>query len=244
MEPIGVEPGGQGQAVVAGLGPLRVEPELPGVVPRAEEPGVLARPGERPLDQPERQGHAVGDAVAPAAGAGRARPRSRGSRRARRPGRGRWPPAGSTTWPVRTRWTASRWFPSGCAIDRTIASLSGPRRQAGQVLADPDAGDRRVDRLELAPDAVGRLGLHVERVVLAEPAAEQDHDHRLRPARRRAAGRRRPGRQQARQAQPQQPRIAHLEERPPRVERAPPSPSIPAMERALRRDRVDRLHRV
>ena len=63
MEPVGVEPGGQGQAVVPRLGLVRVEPELPGVVPRAEEPGVLARPGERPLDQPERQGDAVGDAV-------------------------------------------------------------------------------------------------------------------------------------------------------------------------------------
>ena len=67
VQALRVEPVGQGEAVVAGLGSVRVEAELPGVVPGAEEPGVLARPGERALDQAGRQGHAVGDAVAPAA---------------------------------------------------------------------------------------------------------------------------------------------------------------------------------
>src|SRR5438874_456446 len=67
VRPPRVEPGRQGEAVVAGLGARRVEAELPGVVPGAEEPGVLARPGQGALDQAGRQGHATGDAVAPAA---------------------------------------------------------------------------------------------------------------------------------------------------------------------------------
>ena len=91
--------------------------------------------------------------------------------------------------------------------------LIGPRREAGEMLADLDAGHGRRDRLELAADLVGRLGLHVERVVLPQPAAEQDHDHRPRPARRPAArGRRAPARQQPRQPHPQQPRVADLDE--------------------------------
>ena len=56
MQAARVEPVGQRQAVVAGLGPVRVEAELPGVVARAEEPGVLARPGERAFDQAQSAG--------------------------------------------------------------------------------------------------------------------------------------------------------------------------------------------
>ncbi len=60
------------------------------------------------------------------------------------------------------------------------------------------------------------LGLHVERVVLPQPAAQEDHHHRPRPARPRA-GRPSPGAaQQARQPQSQQARVTYLDERPPR----------------------------
>ena len=36
------------------------------------------------------------------------------------------------------------------------------------------------DRLELAPDALGGVGLQVERVEMAEPAGQEDQDHRIR----------------------------------------------------------------
>ncbi len=66
VQPLGVETGGQGEGIVAGLGPVRVEAKLPGVVTRAQEPGVLPGPGERALDQADRQGHAARHAVTPA----------------------------------------------------------------------------------------------------------------------------------------------------------------------------------
>ncbi len=60
--------------------------------------------------------------------------------------------------------------------------LIGPGGEAGQVLADPDAGGGGVDRVELAADALGGVGLHVEGVEVAEAAGEEDQDHRPRPA--------------------------------------------------------------
>ena len=47
-------------------------------------------------------------------------------------------------------------------------------------------GVRRGDRAELAADAVGRIGLEVEAVVLRQAAGQEDVDHRPGP---RAAGR-------------------------------------------------------
>jgi hypothetical protein len=111
--------------------------------------------------------------------------------------------------------------------DRQPVHLGG---ELGQVLADPDPGDRRVDRVELAADAVGGLGLHVEGVVLPESAAQQDHDHRLRPADLfLLGGARLPGRQQAREPHPQQAGIADLEDPPPRH---PDSARLVRVERA------------
>ena len=181
MEPRRVEPRGQGEAVVAGLGLARVEPELPGVVPGAEEAGVLARPGERALDQPQSAGPRRWGCRRPGAAAGRARPRSRGSRRARRRGRGRSPPAGSTAGRSGRGGPRRRWFPSGCDIDRTIASWSARAARPGRCSQIRMPGTAVSIGLNSPRIAVGRLGLHVERVVLAQPAAEQDHDHRPRP---------------------------------------------------------------
>ena len=63
MQPVGVEARRQGERVVAGFGPVGVEAELPRIVARAQEAGVLSGPGEWAFDQADRQGHAVGHAV-------------------------------------------------------------------------------------------------------------------------------------------------------------------------------------
>ena len=213
MQPRGVEAGGQGEAVVAGLGAIGVEAKLPGIVPRAEEAGVLPGPGERALDQPGRQATPLGT---PSRSTPHAVEHGRVAReivargdaiQVARPARigrlaGQHAVDGQQVVPLGMRHRAD---------DRQLA---GPRRQAGQVLAHPDARHRRLDRLELAAHPLRRLGLHVERVVLPQPAAEQNHDHRPRPPRSTAC--RHCGlsrRQQSRQSQSHQPGITHLEER-------------------------------
>ena len=67
------------------------------------------------------------------------------------------------------------------ADDGDVFHLLG---ELGQVLADHDAGHRRLDRLELA--AVGVAGLGVEGVGLARAAGHPEQDARLSPLRVRA----------------------------------------------------------
>ena len=65
-------------------------------------------------------------------------------------------------------------------------------RELREDLADPHAGDRGVDRLELAADVGGRVGLGVERVEVRRAAREPDQDAALglgRPGFRRPARR-------------------------------------------------------
>ncbi len=50
--------------------------------------------------------------------------------------------------------------------------------QAGQVLADLHAGGACGDGLELAADVRRRVRFHVEAVVLAQPARQENKDHR------------------------------------------------------------------
>ena len=226
MESLGRQAVGEFQRVVAALGLVGVEAELPGVVLGAEEPGVLARPGERPLDQAERQCHAARDAVAPAAEA------VDDGRVAREVvARGDAVEVGGAT--RRRLLAGERPVDGGEVVPLAVGhraddgELPGPLCQAGQVLAEADAGGGGADWLELAADPLGGVGLQVERVVLADSAAEQDNDHRLRPARAgdrgrgcRAGG---PGAggEEAREAHPQETRVAHLEE-PATVERGRP----------------------
>ena len=65
-------------------------------------------------------------------------------------------------------------------------------RRSGQQLADLDSRQLRGDRLELAADSRGSIGLEVERVLVRQAAREVDHDHRLvrRPSRRSGSRRR------------------------------------------------------
>ncbi len=63
----------------------------------------------------------------------------------------------------------------GYGADESIFVAAG--REHRQVLADLDAGGARRDRLELAADGVGRIGLEVEAVELREAAGEKDEDH-------------------------------------------------------------------
>ena len=59
-----------------------------------------------------------------------------------------------------------------------------PACQPWQVLADVEAGQRRGDRPELAPDAVGGIGLEVEHIDVRRAAEQVEHEDRSgRPAR-------------------------------------------------------------
>ena len=60
----GSSPAGKVRLSSPASGSSRVEAELPGIVPGAEESRVLPRPRQRAFDEPRRQGHAAGDAVA------------------------------------------------------------------------------------------------------------------------------------------------------------------------------------
>jgi hypothetical protein len=57
-----------------------------------------------------------------------------------------------------------------------------PRRQSRQVLAEPHAGEFGLGGRVLAPDALGRARLGVERLVLGGAARLKDEHDRLRPA--------------------------------------------------------------
>ncbi len=54
-------------------------------------------------------------------------------------------------------------------IERITATLSMTPAIRGSMLADLDAGQPGRDRLELAADAVGRVGLEVEGVLVRRP---------------------------------------------------------------------------
>ena len=113
--------------------------------------------------------------------AGREPRRSKGSRHARQPGRGRWlPRAIGWSLPVKVQWTAGRWFPSRWAIDRTTASF---RACAGQG----PAGAHRYR----TPGAAVSIGWNSPRIASGAsgfrsnescwpiPPLSKDHDHRL-----------------------------------------------------------------
>ena len=60
---------------------------------------------------------------------------------------------------------------------------SAPLGQHRQMLANLNSWRPRRDRLELAPDLLGRIGLQVERVLMCQAARQVDHDDRfVRPA--------------------------------------------------------------
>ena len=145
-----------------------------------EKSRVLPGPGERPLDQPQRQRHTVRNTIPPP-------PDEVDNRRIARKVVARRNPI-QVGRPARIRHLAGQHPMHG----RQVISL-GMRhraddrqllrscRQPRQVLAHPDPGDRRINRLELAANPLRRLGLHVKRIVLPQPPAQQDHDDRPRP---------------------------------------------------------------
>jgi hypothetical protein len=85
------------------------------------------------------------------------------------------------------------------------------------MLADADAGDVRLDRLELTPDLRRRLRLHVECFQVRGPAVQEQEDRvdRLLPLGRRS----RPQAKQFRQGQPHPGQHAHFQEVAPRAPR-------------------------
>ncbi len=218
LQPLHAEPVGQGQTLDLEVGAVRVALDLPGVVLWSQEPGVLARPGQGAFHQVGWQHDAGRNAVGPGSGvahSGRVTGVvvARGDLVEERP---------------RLR-VAGQQLVSGVQVVVVLVrqgpddgELVRPRRHSGEVLAEHHAGGGRLDRAELAPNALGRLGLHVERVEMPQAAGHEHQDHRLRP--RPGAGPVlrpsliRPGRalarEQSRRAQSQEPGESHLEELP------------------------------
>ena len=98
---------------------------------------------------------------------------------------------------------ARSWSASGEVTPRSRVTRSMTFAQPGEDLADLEPGKGRVDRLEVAADIGGSVGLGVERVDVRRPAREPDEDAVLdlrRPPltgtrpRRRGGGRGHPGR--------------------------------------------------
>ena len=137
--------------------------------------------------------------VAPRARAARGRPsRSAG---------GSWPARQSR--PVWSNWCPVSWIgaASWCS-ERIKRQPVHPPRQAGQVLADPDARDRRRDRAERPADLRRRVGLGVPGLELARPAHQHQQDHRPLMIGRRSQ---RPCQIEARQRQAERPQAPHAE---------------------------------
>ena len=61
---------------------------------------------------------------------------------------------------------------------RTIASFSACFASRGRCSQIPDTGNRGIDRLKFPPDALGGVGLHVERVDMARASGHENQDHR------------------------------------------------------------------
>ncbi len=173
-----MKPTGQREAVLAEAGLVRVLLDLPGVVLRAEEAGVLAGPGQRAFHQERRQHHAAGDAVGPRTDVVQAR------------GVARIVVARGDLVEERARLgVAGQELVRGVEVVRLVvrhatgrsASWSVRVARRGRCSQTTMPGHVRGDRLELAADALGGVGLHVERVEVAQPAGQEDQDHRLRP---------------------------------------------------------------
>ena len=64
-------------------------------------------------------------------------------------------------------------------IERITATLSITPAIRGRCSPIWTPGSRVGDRLELAADAVGRVGLEVEGILMRRAARQVDHDHRL-----------------------------------------------------------------
>ena len=74
---------------------------------------------------------------------------------------------------------AVSWWSLLCEPERTSAIRSITLAMSGSFSPIVKAGDGRVDRLVLAADVVGRVGLEVEAVVMRNAAAQEDEDDRL-----------------------------------------------------------------
>ena len=150
--------------------------QVPGVPPRPQPAGILAgtdnpRLVDAGLGEHDRRRHVVAALRRVGRQGGNRRPVVR-----RRPvqveTRGEVEPAGQE------HVTGHR-VVAAVGLDRSHQGIAvAPRRQHRQVLADPDARGLRVDRPELAPHGVGRVGLEVEAVLLGEAAGQEDEDDR------------------------------------------------------------------
>src|SRR5262245_30918802 len=63
IEPIDVNAGSKTQAIDSKVRPVRITDNLPWIEFRAQEPGVLAGPGKRPLHEKRRQVHSARNAI-------------------------------------------------------------------------------------------------------------------------------------------------------------------------------------
>ena len=203
-------PAGRFRLSSRSLRTARVQAKLPGVVAGAEESRVLPWPGQGTFDETGGQGHTARDAVVPPAQMVEDR-RVTGEIVTRGN-------AVQVAGPARIRRLArqhpmdrERWFPSGCDIDRTIASYWP---------APPGAG--RCSQIRIPGTAVS-IGLNSPRIFSGASGFMSNESCCPRPPLRRititdrarpvvAPARLASRRQQARQPHSQKARIAHLDE--------------------------------
>ncbi len=174
IQPLHAQTGRQGQAFEPETRPARVLADLPRVVPRSQEPRMLAGPDQRPLHEKRREHHAAGHAIV-------SRPEIVDRRCVARVVVARR----DLVKECARLGIAGQEF-VGCvqmvgkgvrhrAHDR---QLVGQSRQPGKVLADVNSRHLGRNRVKIAADALGCVGLHVERVEMTQAAREKHQDHR------------------------------------------------------------------
>ena len=218
VQPLRVEPGGQRQAVVARLragsgrgGAARGRAGGRGIPrparARSAGPRRAAVGRATPLGMPSA---AVPQVVQYRRIAGEVVARGDAVQVAR--------PRGLDGWPVSTRWTATRWFPSGCDIDRTIASRRPVPRGRGRCSQTWMPGTAVSIGLNSPRIPSGASGfMSKESCCPRPPLSRITITDRARPEGLAAGCRRGPRREQARQPHAQQARVADLDETAPRL---------------------------
>ena len=204
--------GRQAQLGQAEVGPVRVLADEERVVRLAQEAGRLAGRDAAVADHVRERDERRDRRVVRPAGAGRPccrrpgrAPGCRGAGCRRAAGRGR---SGCSSRP--SCGSSSGGGPTGPGRTGRAPSRTGAGARSG---AGPGVSDG--DRLELAADAVGGVGLHVERVDVRRPAALVQEDDVLGPRPRGRAAPRRPAAGSAGSG-PANPAAPDLEQAPPR----------------------------
>ena len=213
LEPADIQSVAESQRIDLERLVVRVAGDLPGIVLRAQEPGVLAGPGQWPLQQEGRQIDTAGNAIGP-----RTQERARG--RVIGPVVPRRhlveEPAGL---PLTGQHVVRRHQVVVVLVRQRTDDRKpvGPGRQVRQVLTDAVPRNPGRHRIEVATDRRGGVRFHVKRVMVAGSTGQEDNHNLLGLAGHKRAGiirsrRRIPTGQRLRQTQTREARIAYLKQ--------------------------------